>query len=104
VSLGGILGLLGEDPAAFLRRPRVLLRAPDEAGFDGNATVGAGETLLIEERISRSATEIEVQIGLRLAARKAKNWPESDRIRKELAADGVILEDKPDGTTTWRRA
>ena len=37
------------------------------------------------------------------AARKAKNWAESDRIRDELAAAGVILEDKPGGTTTWRR-
>ncbi len=38
-----------------------------------------------------------------IAARKAKNWAESDRIRDELAAAGVILEDKPGGVTTWRR-
>jgi cysteinyl-tRNA synthetase len=48
--------------------------------------------------------EIESRIAARLAARKAKNWPESDRIRKDLAEAGVVLEDKPDGTTTWRRA
>ena len=47
--------------------------------------------------------DIDARIAARLAARKAKNWAESDRIRDELAAAGVILEDKPGGVTTWRR-
>jgi cysteinyl-tRNA synthetase len=42
-------------------------------------------------------------IDLRLAARKAKNFKEADRIRDELAKQGVVLEDGPKGTT-WRRA
>jgi cysteinyl-tRNA synthetase len=46
---------------------------------------------------------IEGRIAARDAARKAKNWAESDRIRDELAAAGVILEDKPGGVTVWRR-
>ena len=37
----------------------------------------------------------------RLAARAAKNWAESDRIRDELAAMGIALKDNKDGTTTW---
>lgn len=41
------------------------------------------------------------QISLRLAARAAKNWAESDRIRDELAAQGIVLKDNKDGTTTW---
>ena len=44
------------------------------------------------------------QINARLEARKAKNWAESDRIRDELKAQGIILEDRSDGTTDWRRA
>jgi cysteinyl-tRNA synthetase len=48
--------------------------------------------------------EIEAHIAARTAAKKAGNYPESDRIRAELAAAGVILEDKPGGVTTWRRA
>ena len=40
-------------------------------------------------------------IATRLAARAAKNWAESDRIRDELAAMGVALKDNKDGTTTW---
>jgi cysteinyl-tRNA synthetase len=47
---------------------------------------------------------IEQLIAARIAARKAKNWAESDRIRDELTKAGVILEDKPGGTTAWRRA
>jgi cysteinyl-tRNA synthetase len=48
--------------------------------------------------------EVERQIEARLAARREKNWAESDRIRDALAKQGVILEDKPGGKTTWRRA
>jgi len=54
--------------------------------------------------ISVSDVEIEQRIAERLAARAAKNWADSDRIRDELANQGVILEDKPGGKTTWRRA
>ena len=41
-------------------------------------------------------------IDARNAARKVKNFKESDRIRDELNAMGVELEDKKDGTTTWK--
>ncbi len=44
---------------------------------------------------------IDSLISARLAARAAKNWAESDRIRDELAAMGVALKDNKDGTTTW---
>ena len=42
-------------------------------------------------------------LGARLAARKARDFREADRLRDELAEAGVILEDRPDGTTLWRR-
>jgi cysteinyl-tRNA synthetase len=46
--------------------------------------------------------EINRLIEARLAARKARNFPESDRVRDELLARGIILEDTPGGTR-WRR-
>jgi cysteinyl-tRNA synthetase len=49
-----------------------------------------------------SDVDIEALIQQRLAARAAKNWAESDRIRDELKGKGVILEDGKGGTT-WRR-
>jgi cysteinyl-tRNA synthetase len=39
-------------------------------------------------------------ISARNAARKAKNFKEADRIRDELLAQGIVLKDNPDGTTT----
>jgi cysteinyl-tRNA synthetase len=47
---------------------------------------------------------VETAITARTAAKNSKNWKEADRIRDELKSQGIILEDKPDGTTDWRRA
>lgn len=46
--------------------------------------------------------EIEAKIQARIDARTAKNWAEADRIRDELLAEGIILEDTPSGTK-WKR-
>ena len=46
---------------------------------------------------------VDSLIEQRLEAKKAKNFADADRIRKELADAGIILEDTPHGTT-WRRA
>jgi cysteinyl-tRNA synthetase len=78
-SLGGILGLLQRDPEAFLK---------------GRAGEGAS---------GMADADIDALIARRLDARKNKNWKESDRIRDELKAAGIILEDGPKGTT-WRRS
>ncbi len=48
------------------------------------------------------ASAIEAKIAARAEAKKTKNFAESDRIRQELLAEGIFLEDSPQGTT-WRR-
>jgi cysteinyl-tRNA synthetase len=82
--LGGLLGLLGQPASAWLAAPSTLAAG----AAAGNGTLDAGE--------------IERRIEARIEARRARNWAESDRIRDELAAAGVLLEDGPSGTT-WRR-
>ncbi|MGH8136353.1 MAG: cysteine--tRNA ligase, partial [Steroidobacteraceae bacterium] len=46
---------------------------------------------------------IEQLIAERNEARKRKNFARADELRQSLAAQGVILEDRPDGTTRWKR-
>ncbi len=77
--LGGLLGILQDDPEAFLK------------GISHTADAETG------------ALEIEQQIQARIDAKKSKDWALADQIRDELKAQGVILEDAPDGTTSWRR-
>jgi cysteinyl-tRNA synthetase len=79
-ALAGIIALLQRSPQEFLQAGP----ANSEKGF--------------------SESEIAAQIEARAAAKKEKNFAESDRIRAELLTNGIILEDKPGGVTEWRRA
>jgi cysteinyl-tRNA synthetase len=79
--LGGVLGVLRLDAGEFFRK----------------SAIAAGEGALSDETI-------DALIAARRAARRARDFKESDRIRNELAQAGVLLEDKPDGTTGWRRS
>jgi cysteinyl-tRNA synthetase len=47
---------------------------------------------------------VEALIRQRMDAKAARNWAEADRIRGELKAMGIVLEDRKDGTVSWRRA
>jgi len=76
--LGGLLGILQDDPESFLK-----------------SSVADSEEL--------TNAFIEQQIQARLDAKKAKNWALADQIRDELKRQSVILEDAPNGTTSWRR-
>jgi cysteinyl-tRNA synthetase len=60
-------------------------------------------TMLREKRADLDVGAVDTLIAARNAARKDKNFKESDRIRDELAAMGVVLKDSKDGTT-WEIA
>ncbi|HEV2188917.1 MAG TPA: cysteine--tRNA ligase [Stellaceae bacterium] len=52
--------------------------------------------------IDAGAASIDERIAERTLARKERRFADADRIRDELAAEGILLEDGPSGTT-WRR-
>ena len=59
--------------------------------------------LLYNRKAASLDDEIEALIEARNEARKSKNWAEADRIRDELKAQGIVLEDTPQGVK-WHRA
>ena len=78
VRLGGILGILQQDPEAYFKST--------QNNVDGAV----------------SEEEIEAMITERASARAKKDWAESDRIRDKLMEQGVVLDDAK-GVTSWRR-
>ncbi|HWX79096.1 MAG TPA: cysteine--tRNA ligase [Steroidobacteraceae bacterium] len=76
-AMGGMLGVLQQDPDKYLKR-----------------SAGAG---------GLSDAQVDALVAARNAARAAKNYAESDRIRVQLNDAGVLLDDKAGGTQ-WRRA
>jgi cysteinyl-tRNA synthetase len=77
-ALGATLGILQQDPDTYLKRSAGIKSLSDE--------------------------EVQALLSSRREARAAKNFAESDRIRDLLTTAGILLEDKPGGSTEWRRA
>jgi len=74
--LANVLGLLEAEPESFLKSG--VINDDDSA-------------------------EIDALVDARIRARQEKDWAEADRLRDELDARGIVLEDK-DGKTHWRRS
>jgi cysteinyl-tRNA synthetase len=106
-----LLGLLEQDWREWFQSIAVAVEraegkgAASASGASIAAAIGgaAGKGTASGRGGSIDATEVERLIELRAAARKAKNFAEADRIRDQLAAEGVILEDQAGGTR-WRLA
>jgi cysteinyl-tRNA synthetase len=85
-----ILGLLADDPRHWLQENISLAATVDSR-------------VPVDIQVIRGREWIERRIEERDTARRQRDFPTADRIRADLAAAGVILEDTPQGTT-WRRA
>jgi cysteinyl-tRNA synthetase len=88
--MGAVLGVLAL-PAEDWFRATGLRAGTGEGGATGSDTE------------SWDDARIDAAIADRKAARQAKDFKRSDEIRDELAAAGIVLEDKPGGVTVWRR-
>jgi len=89
---------IGETPAGDAKA--------ELAAFDAmDSVLGVFErnTPLASAASDDLAAKVEALLARRKAARAAKDWPESDRVRDELTALGVRIKDGPQGTT-WERA
>jgi len=94
--LGGVLGLLQNDPNKYLQGNWF------EAQSSLTASSSAFASSSAEAEIVHGEVYIAAQILARNAAKQAKNYAEADRIRKALLAEGIVLEDSAAGTN-WRR-
>ena len=84
IRLGSVLGILQADPEVWLKG----------LGLKGIGRKGA-DTQQVD------AARVESLIAARDQARAEKNWPEADRIRAELSAMNIVVEDRP-GKSLWR--
>ncbi|MGC1309490.1 MAG: cysteine--tRNA ligase [Phormidesmis sp.] len=83
-------------PAQLQQQWQTLVQLAQVLGLEAQATEAPATGGI-------SNTDIESLIAKRSAAKQAKNYAESDRIRDELNAEGITLIDKPGGVTTWHR-
>jgi len=91
--LGSVLGLFQLDKWRFQAKIELAATLTMSGSLSAELTVGTG---LTEQKI-------EEKISERNEARKAKDFKKADEIRRFLASQGIIIEDKPDGTSRWKR-
>ncbi|HMG47305.1 MAG TPA: cysteine--tRNA ligase [Allosphingosinicella sp.] len=109
----GVLEALADDlntPAALaslqaVRDGRALKKSAELMGLLGQAPAEwFGRGVRPHSAVRDVSSGVEERIAARAEAKKRRDFAEADRIRAELAKEGIVLEDRSDGTTDWRRA
>jgi cysteinyl-tRNA synthetase len=68
--------------------------------FNPNLSIGAKDDVGVEDM---SKAEIDAKVAERDEARRHKDFKKADQIRAELSSLGITIEDRPDGTSRWKR-
>jgi cysteinyl-tRNA synthetase len=92
-SLGVVFGLFQLDRWDFNVR---IEPKPAPLGITTSLT-----TVTVEQQITEE--QIEAKLAERIDAKKRKDFKRADAIREELKSQGITIEDKPDGTSRWKR-
>ncbi|MEO8463849.1 MAG: cysteine--tRNA ligase [Gammaproteobacteria bacterium] len=89
-----LLGLLSVDPVTWFQAAGAGALVAEPSAVSGSGTVTASDT---------ETAEIDSLVRQREASRSERNFKEADRIRRELDARGIVVEDKAGGPSQWRR-
>ncbi|MBI3812549.1 MAG: cysteine--tRNA ligase [Nitrospirae bacterium] len=99
--LGKVLGLFQLDPESWrVKGVKLYLELSDELKLSDK--IGMSEKAHVA-KIDLSDEQVQTLIMEREEARRNKDWSRADTVRKKLAHAGIIIEDRPDGTTRIKR-
>jgi cysteinyl-tRNA synthetase len=108
-SLGNVLGLFQLEQWQFSQMPFRSTLATDMPPPIPRSMVGemsqitqSGMPLPLRVQLLADA-EVQSKVDERNEARKQKDFKKADEIRQSLASHGIVIEDKPDGTSRWKR-
>jgi cysteinyl-tRNA synthetase len=100
-SIGMVLGLFQSEEWQY--NPPLKIAAFEEVRVSESLSMGIGEAATVLKRERLPDVEIEAKIAERAEAKKKKDFDRADEIRRELKKQGITIEDKPDGTSRWKR-
>ena len=87
---------IGQSVGMFERPPITMSRAREMSQITDTP-------LVLRVHAKLEDTEVQLKVDERNEARKQKDFKKADKIRQFLASNGVVIEDKPDGTSRWKR-
>ena len=101
-SLGNCLGLFQLNRWEF-NSSQKMVREAVGVSAGKSVVIGIGEAVMVPKEGQMTDAEIDAKLVERNEARKQKDFKKADEIRQFLASHGIVIEDKPDGTSRWKR-
>jgi cysteinyl-tRNA synthetase len=105
-SLGNNLGLFQLEQWQFGQMPfrsDLATVMPPPGRRSGVREISQTDTPLPVRAHLLADADVQLKVDERNEARKQKNFKKADEIRQSLASHGIVIEDKPDGTSRWKR-